>query len=34
MDLLHILNDLDSVLIIDVVNLDGDIGEFRFFWDR
>ncbi|MFO7792233.1 MAG: hydrogenase maturation protease [Candidatus Saliniplasma sp.] len=30
-DLLHILKDLDSVLIIDAVNFDGDIGEFRFF---
>ena len=31
MDILHILKDLDSVLIIDAVNFDGDIGEFRFF---
>ncbi|MFW6142098.1 MAG: hydrogenase maturation protease [Candidatus Saliniplasma sp.] len=31
MNLLHILKDLDSVLIIDAVNFDGDVGEFKFF---
>ncbi|MGM0404546.1 MAG: hydrogenase maturation protease [Thermoplasmatota archaeon] len=29
--LIHILKDLDSVLIIDAVNFDGKVGEFRFF---
>ncbi|MFW5927951.1 MAG: hydrogenase maturation protease [Thermoplasmatota archaeon] len=31
MNLLHILKGLDSVLIIDAVDFDGDLGEFRFF---
>ena len=31
MDVLHILKDLDEVLIIDAVNFRGDPGDHRFF---
>ena len=29
--LIHLLKDLDSVLIIDAVNFEGGVGDFRFF---